>query len=68
MPSLRGLPDNPVVLSVSADPEPVDSFLDVGSQCSVMIADAHGPTTAKAFEVQGRMVGVGLEEGKILVS
>jgi len=44
MPSLRGLPDNPVVLSVSADPDL--SFFDISSQCSVMIADAHGPKIA----------------------
>ncbi len=43
---LRGLPDNPVVLSVRSDPNPVDSFFDVSSQCSVMLADADGPKTA----------------------
>jgi hypothetical protein len=39
MPSLRGLPDDPVVLSVRSDPNL--SFFDVSSQCSAMFADAH---------------------------
>ena len=46
MPALRRLPDNPVVLGVRSDPEPVDSLLDVSPQCPVMIADADGPKMA----------------------
>jgi hypothetical protein len=46
MPALRRLPDNPVILSVRSDPEPVDSLFDIGSQRSIMFADAHGPKIA----------------------
>jgi hypothetical protein len=51
---LGGLPNNPVVLSVGSDPEPIDSLLDVSSKCSVMFADAHGPKIAEPFEMQGK--------------
>jgi hypothetical protein len=33
-----------------------------------MVADAHGPSIAKPFEVQGRVTRIRLEEGKVLVS
>lgn len=53
---------------MSADPDPVDSFLNLGSQCPVMIADAHGPKNIDAFKVQGRVTRIGFEKGKVLVS
>jgi hypothetical protein len=33
-----------------------------------MFADAHAPKIANPFEVQGRVMRIGLEEGKVLVS
>jgi hypothetical protein len=64
----RGLPDNPVILSVRSDPEPIDSLLDASSQRPVMFADAHAPKIADPLEMQGRVTRIGLEEGKVLVS
>jgi hypothetical protein len=65
---LHGLPHNSVIFSMRPDPEPIDSFFDISSQCSVMFADADGPKFAEPFEVQGRVTRIGLEESKILVS
>jgi len=64
----RGSADNPVVLGVGSDPEPVDSVGDVSSQRPVMFADAHAPKIANPFEMQERVTRIGLEEGKVLVS
>jgi hypothetical protein len=47
----RGLANNPVILSMGADPDPIDSLFDLGSQCSVMVADAHKPKIIYLFEV-----------------
>jgi hypothetical protein len=43
--------DNPVILRMRSDPEPIDSLLYVGSECPIMFADAHGPKVAKPFEM-----------------
>jgi hypothetical protein len=61
------LPDHSVVLGVRADPESIDSLSDVDSQRSVMFANADGPKAAELFEMQGRMAGIRLEEGEILI-
>jgi hypothetical protein len=39
----RGLANNPVVVRVGADPDPVDFFFDLRSMCPLIVADAHRP-------------------------
>jgi hypothetical protein len=68
MPAWRGSPDNPVVLGVRPDPEPVDAFFDVDPQRSVVFSDADGAKIAEVFEVQGRVTRIRLEERKVFVS
>ena len=64
---LRELTHNLVVVRVSADPNPIDTFFDLSSQRTVMITDTRGPKLANSLEVQGGVTGVGFEERKVLV-
>ena len=54
---------------MGTDPEPVDSFLGCQAQSPVVKADSHAVDRAASqpLELQGRMGGISLEEGGILI-
>ena len=47
-----------------ANPEPEDAIFDLGSQRPVVKTNPHGPENINLLEVQGRVVGVSLQEGE----
>ena len=57
----RLLGDDPIVVCMSADPEPQDSIGSIEAQSPIAGANAHGAEAADAFEVKGRVPGIGLE-------
>src|SRR6266496_1277082 len=59
--------DRLVVVSMGADPKPVDDFRHVMPQGTIMLADPDRPDLVNALEAQRRVSGVALQQGKILV-
>ena len=54
---------------MGTDPEQVDSFLGCQAQSPVVKADSHAVDRAASqpLELQGRMGGISLEQGEILI-
>lgn len=54
---------------MGTDPEPVDSFLGCQAQSPGVKADSHAVDRAASqpLELQGRMGGLSLEEGEVLI-
>ena len=63
----RRLADEPVVFSVRADPEPLNSAVHIVSEDSVVSADASRPERADAFEMKRWMARIHLEQLVVLV-
>ncbi|MFW6730869.1 MAG: hypothetical protein ACODUE_03910 [Synechococcus sp.] len=54
---------------MTADPEAMDALVGWQPKCSVVKPHFHAVKSAasKTFELQGRMGGIGLEQGEILI-
>ena len=65
--SLRVMGDYLVIVSMCADPEPIDSTRHIKSKCSIVITDSDRPQLSDAFEVKRRMTGIGFQKPEILV-
>ena len=57
----------PIVICVGSDPEPEDAISGVDRQCAIVRAHACGVKTANSFEMQGRVLRIGLKELELLV-
>jgi len=54
---------------MTADPEPMDALISWQPKCSVVKSHSHAMDSAasKTFELQRRMGGIGLKQGKVLL-
>jgi hypothetical protein len=65
--SSEGLADELVVVSMRANPDPVNPMLDVQAQGSIILANPNGPQFTNSLEVKRGMTGISLQQGEILV-
>ena len=61
------LAGNLVVVRMTSDPKPLDSARGIVTERTVMLADAHRPKLAQAFEMKRGMPRIGLEKLEVLV-
>src|SRR5262245_15313360 len=57
----------PIVVCMAADPEPQNAIRGVHRQCAIVRPHACGVKAANAFEMQRRVLRIGLEELELLV-
>jgi hypothetical protein len=60
--------DQLVIVSVSANPEPMDPTWNIETQRSIVITDSYRPQFSDALEVKGRVMRVRFQELKVLIS
>jgi hypothetical protein len=60
--SKRSLPQELVVLSVCADPEPQDALVGINAEDPVVNPDSARPESSDSFEVKRRMARIALEK------
>jgi hypothetical protein len=53
---------------VGANPEPIDSTLDIETKRSVVIADSYRPQFSNALKVKRRVTRIGFQKLEVLVS
>jgi hypothetical protein len=64
---LTRLADEVVVVSMRANPDPVNPLRDVQAQGSIILANSNGPQFTNSLKVKGGMTGISLQQGEVLV-
>lgn len=61
------LPNDLVVVSMGADPHPVDPLWDIRAKGSIVMTDTDGPKVTDPLEMERRVARIRFEKNEILV-